>query len=209
MVLDPGVVQIFLKSFRIFFMAKKLIIALILYMIFFQVQAVRASNIGGQSALLAASSSDGATSVLSDKELKYQIKRKVIKKILTANKSPMAESTDAFVAACIKYDLDCYLLPSIAGLESSFGTKTYPGSNNAFGWGRGLIMFESWDHGIMTVGEGLKTKYIDKGLVSVEEIGRKYCEGDTWAPKVRSISRKFEQEEAKMRLFFSLNKVEL
>ena len=121
----------------------------------------------------------------------------------------MVESTDAFINACIKYDFDCYMLPAIAGLESSFGAYVYPNSNNAFGWGRGLIMFSTWDEGIDTVGNGLRTKYINKGLTTLEAIGEKYCENPTWAARVNNIAKRFETEEAKMRLFFSLNEVEL
>ncbi len=170
---------------------------------------VRAISVGGQSALLSTSGASLQSTASSDKEREYQIKRKVIRKVLSSYNSPLADSTDAFINTCVKYNLDCYMLPSIAGLESFFGAHVYPNSNNPFGWGRGLIMFNTWDESIETVGQGIKTKYIDQGLESIDDIGRKYCENPTWASRVKSIAKKFEAEERKIRLFFPSNEVEL
>ena len=71
---------------------------------------------------------------------------------------PLADETDAFIKACTQYDLDCYLLPAISGIESSFGLYLRPGTFNPFGWGRGDISFTSYSDAIMTVGKGLERK---------------------------------------------------
>ncbi|MEN9327714.1 MAG: hypothetical protein RI947_522 [Candidatus Parcubacteria bacterium] len=139
----------------------------------------------------------------------YHRKKAAIKKVLESYNSPMVGSVDAFMDACIKYDLDCYLLPSIAGLESTFGQFTWPGSNNPFGWGRGLITFKDWNESIDTVGQGLRENYINKGATTIAEIGSIYCEGNTWAGRVRTIRSMFEAEEAKNQLFFSADSVKL
>src|SRR3989338_7185505 len=62
------------------------------------------------------------------------LKRYVIKKVLEKYHSPLAKNVDAFVKTCMKYRLDCYLLPSITGVESTFGRFIYPNSSNPFGW---------------------------------------------------------------------------
>jgi len=123
------------------------------------------------------------------------VKRLVIKKVLEKYNSPLVGDTDAFITTCYKYDLDCYLLPSIAGIESTFGKFILPGSYNPFGWGVGRIMFKSYSEGIETVGKGLKENYIDKGAKTIEEIGKTYCEGNTWAGKVRFFMNEFVKEE--------------
>jgi hypothetical protein len=115
----------------------------------------------------------------------------------------MADEVDNFLTTCKKYSLNCYLLPSIAGLESTFGRFISPGSFNPFGWGRGLIPFKSWAESINVVGGGLKTNYIDQGATTVEEIGQIYCEGNTWASKIRWFMTQFETEEEKLSLYTS------
>ncbi len=170
---------------------------------------VLAQGIGGQSALLAKSSAKNYYDFKSESELNYSLKRKTIKRVFERYNSPLSKEADSFIEACREYDLDCYFLPAIAGLESYFGNKLMPGSNNPFGWGRGLIYFDTWNDGIHTVGKGLRVNYIDKGAVSIEEIGAIYCEGNTWAGKVRSIMKTFEEEEQNQRLYFYRNTVEL
>ena len=96
-------------------------------------------------------------------------KKIAINSLLKKYNSPLVSSIDSFLNTCTSYSLDCYLLPSIAGLESSFGKHVLPGSNNPFGWGGGLIIFDSWDQAIAAVGKGLKYNYIDR------EIGRASC----------------------------------
>lgn len=138
------------------------------------------------------------------------IKRKVIYEILSKNNSPLVGEVDAFIATCTKYEIDCYLLPSITGLESSFGKYTHPGSHNPFGWGGGYIMFDSWADCIDAVGKGVRKNYIDTwGVTSIETMGPIYAESPTWAVRVRSFHNKFVKLEAEKQLYFSNLAVEL
>lgn len=132
-----------------------------------------------------------------------QAKKLSIKKVLDSYNSPLAQYVDAFVQTCYKYKLDCYLLPAISGVESTFGKFLYPGSHNPFGWGGGMIMFNTFEEGIDTVGKGLRENYINKGAETVDQIGRIYCTGSTWAGKVSYFMKKFEQEEERQLLFVS------
>ena len=110
----------------------------------------------------------------------------------------MIDSVDNFIKICKDKNINCYLLPAIAGVESCFGVHIYQGSYNPFGWGGGYIIFSSWDEAIDTVGSSLKKKYIDKGLNTVEKIGLVYAESPTWSSKVNYFLKMFNDEEKKV-----------
>ena len=77
--------------------------------------------------------------------------------------------------------------------ESNGGKKIPEGTFNAWGWGitaSDTLGFDSWEHGINTVGRGLKRDYLDKGFVTPEQIMSKYCplsleKGGAWAKGVQ------------------------
>ncbi len=98
-----------------------------------------------------------------DNNLKYYKTKKSIKKVLEKYHSPLLGSVDTFISACQLYQLDCYLLPAITGVESSFAKYVSPGSFNPFGWDGGYFMFKNWDEAIFTVASGLRKNYLDKG----------------------------------------------
>lgn len=177
-------------------MVKNIAIVLLLIVLLVIPKIVSAESIAGDSAtLLPIETTDSNTSISTQRNLQ----RSVIREILSENSSPLETEVDAFMDACITQDIDCYLLPSIAGLESSFGKFTYPGSHNPFGWGGGMIMFDSWSDGFQVVAAGLKKNYIGRGATSIEEIAPIYAASPTWAVRVRSIHTKFEKLEAEKR----------
>lgn len=103
--------------------------------------------------------------------------------------SPLAPYAEEFIKQADTHSLDWKLVASIAGLESTFGKRIPYGSFNAWGWGiptgaqRGLG-FKDWKDGIATVSEGLKQKYVDRGLKTPEQMGRIYAASPTWASRV-------------------------
>ncbi len=137
------------------------------------------------------------------------VKRLAIKRILERYHSPLINETEQFIRACEVYSLNCYLLPSISGLESTFGQYIYPGSHNPFGWGGGLISYGSWGDSIDAVAKGLKENYIDKGANTVDDIGRIYSESPTWSSRVNFFMKEFSDEEKKILLLPDKNQVEL
>ena len=172
------------------------ILAFILSM---QVGEVRADNVAGTSATM--SSELAHEEIVADSS--YLVKKKlVIKRVLERYNSPLVDTVDGFMNACITYDLDCYLLPSIAGVESTFGKFIAPGTHNPFGWGGGYIYFNSWEDGYMAVGKGLRENYINQGATDVYSIGPIYAASPTWADKVMYFKNVFEQEERDMALYF-------
>ena len=143
-------------------------------------------------------------------QVNYAAKKAAIKGVLERYDSPMLGSVDDFMKACRTYNLNCYLLPAIAGLESTFGQFTWPGSNNPFGWDRGYMAFKDWGEAIDTVGQGLRENYMnERGALDVYSIGPIYSESPTWAARVHNLMLQFEQEERNNALFFSKSVVEL
>lgn len=133
------------------------------------------------------------------------IKITAIRNVLSRYDSPMVEEAENFYIVAKAMKLDPYMLPSIAGVESYFGSKLIPGTNNPFGWNVGRTPFPTWGDGIATVGYALRHKYYDKGAESMMDVGKKYAGGSTtWAPKVLSFMNKFEEEEARLRRYLLL-----
>ncbi|PIZ66072.1 hypothetical protein COU87_03910 [Candidatus Roizmanbacteria bacterium CG10_big_fil_rev_8_21_14_0_10_39_12] len=137
-----------------------------------------------------------------DEYVEKSVKRMVIQIVLEKYNAPLSSEVDGFMNACTNYNLDCYLLPSIAGLESSFGKFTYPESHNPFGWGGGHIMFESWEDGFMTVAKGLSERYVARGADTIETIGPIYAASPTWAQRVRYFHNEFERVEREKTNYF-------
>ena len=180
-------------------MGKKLIVRLTL---FFLVLATGQTQVSAQSRIAGASASMAPKVVVNvDQNDSYRSNAEyakayaTIRKVLKSRNSPLMDSTPAFVKNCIDHNLDCYLLPAITGLESSFGHAILPGSHNPFGWGGGYITFESWDEAIGTVADGLEKNYIGRGAVTIEQIGSRYAASPTWAPRVRAFMEQFERAE--------------
>ena len=158
-------------------------------------QTVYAGNqIAGHSAVLAHSKGNDTISH------ERSIQTDAIKRVLSRNNSPMVGEAENFVIVAHAMDLDPYMLPAIAGVESGFGRAMIQGTHNPFGWNVGRTPFPTWSDGIATVGTALRYKYIDRGADSLDAIGHKYAGGSTtWAPKVRSYIAQFEREEARIR----------
>jgi hypothetical protein len=177
---------------------KKLISTIaFLLIIFFITTPVKAEIIAGASAPLVYNSFININDIEQLRQKKIKL---AIEAVLKKYNSPMSEESDSFVKACIKYQIDCYLLPSIAGLESTFGKFIWPNSYNPFGWARGYMMFDNWENGINTVAKGLRNGYLAKGALTIEDIGPIYSESPTWATRVNYFKNQFEKEAEKLSL---------
>jgi hypothetical protein len=183
---------------------RKLITTLFLALIFFILALpTQAQNVAGNSAVIVRPKSENTDTA------SVTTKKMAIVKLLKKYNSPLAQEVNSFISTCVTYELDCYLLPSITGLESTFGKFTYPNSNNPFGWGGGLIMFENWSKGIETVGKGLRENYINKGADTVEKIAPIYAASPTWSSRVQYFIAEFKKEEENVAFILSSSGVEL
>ncbi len=184
-------------------MRKLIIFAISTVIYFFAGTSVFGQQVAGHSAII--SYNENKESTLRNST----IKKVVVRRVLERYGSPLAKETDSFIDYCTEYGLDCYLLPSITGLESYFGRYTYPNSYNPFGWGGGYVMFDNWDTAIGEVAKGLRENYVDRGADTVEKIAPIYAESKTWAVRVNYFKSLFEAEEEKISLLLSKNAVEL
>ncbi len=185
-------------------MGNKFIVSITIFILsLVLVQPAIGQEAAGQSAML-----DNiivhADSKFNDNKYNYIVVKQTIKSVLEKKyNSPMADEAEAFTKACQDYNLNCFLLPSIAGLESTFGKFLIPQSYNPFGWGGGLIYFENWSTAIDTVGHALRDNYIEKwNCDSLEKIGTIYSESETWAQRVAYFDGVFEKEYEKNLLYF-------
>ncbi len=117
---------------------------------------------------------------------KLDNKAKILSKYLASYNSPMQYHAQDFIDASESYGLDWKLLPSIAGVESTFG-KQIPGGFNAWGWGvygDQAIYFTSWREGMFTIAKGLRENYLDRGLTDPFAMNRIYAASPFWGWKV-------------------------
>ena len=117
----------------------------------------------------------------------------ILTNYLSQFNSPLKDHARDFLDAADSYGVDWKLLPSIAGVESTFGKKIPGGlqpkysSYNGWGWGvygTQVIKFQSWRDAIFAVTKGLKQGYIDQGLTDPFAMNQKYASSPYWGSHV-------------------------
>jgi hypothetical protein len=121
----------------------------------------------------------------------------IVRKYLDRYNSPLSPYSNLIVETADKYSLDFRLLPAIAQQESNLCKIIPPGGYNCWGWGitgTSTLGFDSFDHGIEIVSEGLRRLYLDKGYKTVEEIMSKYTPSSngSWAHGVSQFMAEME-----------------
>lgn len=106
----------------------------------------------------------------------------LLSSFLEKNKSPMAPYANLIVSEADKNDIDFRLVPAIAMCESNLG-KHMPKKNEYNFAGIAVYTgqiegkaFDSWEHAIEWVSSYIKSRYYDRGLVTLQDIGA------VWAP---------------------------
>ena len=144
--------------------------------------SVRAESISGSSATLRRAEANG-----------YDFRVENLRKFLEKYNSPLAIYAQEFVAYADINGLDYRLVPSITGVESTFGKHIPFESFNAYGWANGEYSFVSWEDSIAHVSGVLKTSYIDKGAPTVAKIARRYAPpSTTWGRNVNFFIAKID-----------------
>jgi len=133
-------------------------------------------------------SDSGATLASHEVAIDNRVER--LETFLEHYNSPVSEYAHVFIDEADKNNLDWRFVASIAGLESTFCQHIPSGSFNCWGWGiptgaQSGIAFDTFAHGVATVSQGLRQKYFNRGLITVEQIGRVYAASPTWAIRVR------------------------
>lgn len=110
--------------------------------------------------------------------------------------SPLFEYADKIVYYSDQNNLDYRLIVAIAGQESTFCKFIPNESYNCWGWGiygDQVLRFENYEDGIKTVAKGLKDNYVDKGLITTEDIMKVYTpSSNSWAAAVRHFFHRIE-----------------
>ena len=106
--------------------------------------------------------------------------------------TPLESHSEFMVKTADKYGIDYRLIPAIAMKETGGGGASPSGSYNAWGFGNGSTQFSSWEGAIESVAKTLKERYIDRGMVTPEEIMPVYAPpqvytGGKWAKDINSF----------------------
>lgn len=126
---------------------------------------------------------------------KIDPKARILADYLARFDSPLQYHAQDFLEAARTYGLDWKLLPSIAGVESTFG-KRIPGGFNAWGWGvygNQAIYFTSWKDGIFTIAKGLREGYLNKGLTDPYAMNKVYAASPHWGGNVTYFMQDLEK----------------
>lgn len=106
-------------------------------------------------------------------------------------KTPLEPYSSYIVETSDKYGIDYRLIPAIAVKETGGGRTANEDSYNAWGFENGRTKWGSWEEAIDTVAKTLKTRYIDKGYTTPDEIMPIYAppaveNGGGWAIAINS-----------------------
>lgn len=113
----------------------------------------------------------------------------VLSSFLQKYDSDLAPFAQTIINAADKYGLDFRLLPAIAMQESNLCKKIVKQSHNCWGYeiyGNKVKKFKDYPTAINAVSQTLASDYKENGLVTPEEIMRKYTPGSngSWAKGV-------------------------
>lgn len=141
------------------------------------------------------SSSQPEASVSVQPVSENELRRLALQEYLESYNSPMSDNSVDFIDTANIHGLDWKLLPSIAGVESTFGRHVPANSYNPFGWANGAKKFQSWKEAISTVGEGIERIYTSRGRTTPALMQPVYAPpSKTWASKVEFFMQKLEQQ---------------
>ena len=119
----------------------------------------------------------------------------IISNYLRQYNSPLLPYARHIVEISDKYALDYRLLVAIARQESGLCRSIPDNSFNCWGYGiygDRVTRFDSYPQALNTVAKGLKINYIDKGLITPEQIMAKYTppsidKGGPWAKAINQL----------------------
>ena len=110
---------------------------------------------------------------------KFQGSAAQLNKQLNKKNGVLKNKGEVFLAAQEKYGVNAAILAAIAINESAYGTsKKARNLNNVGGirnGAKGFKKFNSVDECIMEMAKLLKNDYINKGLITIAQVGAKYC----------------------------------
>lgn len=115
----------------------------------------------------------------------------VIGKIMSdrgLNSCKLAGTGDAFEEVEETYGINGLYILAIFAHESAFATQCI--NTNNFGGIRGGKSWKSFSSPVDCIyyeGRLLKEKYVDDGLIDIDDIGARYCEGSAWPDRIQEL----------------------
>lgn len=127
--------------------------------------------------------------LLRDSVVAKDARIEILRQFFGRYKSPLEPYAQNVVQDADKYGLDFRLLPAIAMQESNLCQKIIVESYNCWGfgiYGKKVTRFESYPEAIDTVTRTLVNNYVAGGLITPEEIMKKYTPSNngSWANSV-------------------------
>lgn len=101
----------------------------------------------------------------------------VIRKYLERWGSPLVKYSDLIVTASDQNGVDPLLVVAIAQKESNLGKRVISDCYNAWGWAQTSLYtrcFQSWEDGIRKFTQEFSENYIQRGLVTPDQIMTRY-----------------------------------
>jgi hypothetical protein len=140
----------------------------------------------------------GTSQVLSASVIAADARVYLVESFLKDHRSPMSPYAGLIVSEADRLGLDFRLIPAIAMCESNAGKHmpkkkefNFAGIAVYTGQNEGKA-FDSWEHAITWVSEYVKSRYYDRGLTDLKDIGAIWAPpsveaGDSWAKCVESF----------------------
>ncbi|MBD3279427.1 MAG: hypothetical protein GF390_01810 [Candidatus Pacebacteria bacterium] len=102
-----------------------------------------------------------------------------------------------------QYDLDFRLLPAIAMKESGLCKNIPADSYNCLGWGitaTNTLRFDSYEDSFTSAAKGLRSKYLDHGRITVEDLAPKYnpVTPEQWASGVNQFMTEMRYDDRQL-----------
>ena len=126
--------------------------------------------------------SAGTAQILGASVIAGDARSLLLSSFLEQHTSPMAPYAELIVREADSHGLDFRMVVAIAMCESNLG-KRMPKKDEFNAWGIAVYTgqnqgkaFDSWPHAITWVSNYIKTKYYDRGITDLKEIGA------IWAP---------------------------
>ena len=126
--------------------------------------------------------SAGTAQILGSSVIAGDAREYLLSVFLKEHQSPMAPFSGFIVREADRLGIDFRLVVAIAMCESNLGKKM-PKKDEYNAWGIAVYTgqnqgkaFDSWEHAITWVSNYIKTKYYDRGITELSEIGA------IWAP---------------------------
>ncbi len=145
-------------------------------------RSVQASNLTSVASANITSMSAGTAKILGASVVAGDSRALLLAAFLDEHSSPMAPFAELIVQESDRNGIDFRLVVAIAMCESNLGKKM-PKKDEFNAWGIAVYTgqnqgkaFDSWPHAISWVSKYIKTKYYDRGITSLTDIGA------IWAP---------------------------